>query len=66
MPGALVLARSGEGGLGPWAFVKRDTKKVIAALELLATLVGARLWVPEGQSKQTTRVAQGIYGQPVE
>ena len=26
-------------------------------LELLATLVGVRLWVPEGQTKQTTRVA---------
>ena len=36
---------------------KGDTKKVIAALELLATLIGVRLWVPEGQTKQTTRVA---------
>ena len=25
---------------------------MIAALELLATLVGVRLWVPEGQSKR--------------
>ena len=45
----------------PWAFVKGDTKKVIAALELLAILVGVLLWVPEGQSKQT-----GIYGQSVQ
>ena len=45
-----------EKDWAPWAFVKGDTKKVIAALELLATLVGVRLWVPEGQSKQTTRV----------
>ena len=37
--------------------VEGDIKKVIAALELLATLVGVRLWVLEGQSKQTTRVA---------
>ena len=41
----------------PWGFTKGDTKKVIAALELLATLVGVRLWVPEGQAKQTSRVA---------
>ena len=30
---------------------------MIAALELLATLVGVRLWVPEGQAKQTCQVA---------
>ena len=30
---------------------------MIAALELLATLIGVRLWVPEGQTKQTSRVA---------
>ena len=30
-----------------WAFAKGDPNKVIAALELLATLVGVRLWVPE-------------------
>ena len=41
-----------EKGWAPWAFVKGDT-----ALELLATLVGVRLWVPERQAKQTTRVA---------
>ena len=29
----------------PWAFAKGDPGKVIAALELLATLVGVRLWV---------------------
>ena len=28
----------------PWAFAKGDPGKVIAALELLATLVGVRLW----------------------
>ena len=50
-----------EKGWAPRAFVKGDTKgdtkKVIAALELLATLIGVRLWVPEGQTKQTSRVA---------
>ena len=56
MPRALVLARSREG-LGSWAFLKGDTKKVIAALELFATLTGVRLWVPDGKTRQTTRVA---------
>ena len=37
------------------AFLKGDTKKVIAALELLATLIGVRLWVPDGKTKHTTR-----------
>ena len=45
MPRALLLV------------LKGDTKKVIAALELLATLIGVRLWVPDGKTKQTTRVA---------
>ena len=40
-----------------WVFLKGDTKKVIAAFELLATLIGVRLWVPDGKTKQTTRVA---------
>ena len=41
----------------PWAFAKGDPKKVIAALELLATLVGIRLWVPEGKDRKSSRVA---------
>ena len=41
----------------PWAFAKGDPKKVIAALELLAALVGIRLWVPEGEDRKTSRVA---------
>eukprot|EP00435_Cladocopium_sp_Y103_P005087 s4203_g1.t1 len=28
----------------PWLFIRKDPKRVIAALELLATLVAARLW----------------------
>ena len=40
----------------PWAFAKGDLGKVIAALELLAT-VGVKLWVPEGNAKKTSRVA---------
>ena len=39
----------------PWAFAKGDPGKVIAALELLATLVGVRLWVPDGDAKKTSR-----------
>ena len=46
-----------EKDWAPSAFLKGDTKKVIAALELLATLIGVRLWVPDGKTKQTTRVA---------
>ena len=38
----------------PWAFAKGDPKKVIAALELQATLVGIRPWVPD---RKTSRVA---------
>ena len=45
-----------EKDWAPWAFLKGDAKK-IAALELLATLIGVRLWVPDGKTKQTTRVA---------
>ena len=61
------LARDGKPGpwfslevdrsWAPWAFSKGDPKKVIAALELLATLVGIRLWVPEGEDRKTSRVA---------
>ena len=41
----------------PWAFAKGDPNKVIAALELLATLVAVKLWVPESTAKKTTKVA---------
>ena len=41
----------------PWGFGKGDPGKVIAALELLATLVGVRLWVPDGDAKKTSPVA---------
>ena len=67
------LARDGKPGpwfslevdrsWAPWAFSKGDPKKVIAALELLATLVGIRLWVPEGEDRKTSRSChQRIYG----
>ena len=61
-----ISRMSGTKGWAPWAFVKGDTKKVIAALELLATLIGVRLWVPEGQAKQHPGSYQRIYGQPVQ
>ena len=44
-------------GWVPWAFAAGDPGKVIAALELLATLVAVRLWVPDGDAKKTSRVA---------
>ena len=31
----------------PWLFVRGDPKRVIAALELLATLIAARLWAKD-------------------
>ena len=37
--------------------LKGRPEEVIAALELLATLVGIRLWVPEGEDRKTSRVA---------
>ena len=40
----------------PFSFLS-DPGKVIAVLELLATLVGVRLWVPDGDAKKTSRVA---------
>ena len=41
----------------PWAFTKGDTKKVIAALELLATLIGVKLWISESNENRVSRVA---------
>ncbi|CAE7324059.1 SAC1 [Symbiodinium natans] len=41
----------------PWAFAKKDPNKVIAALELLGTLVAVKLWVPEGEARKASRVA---------
>ena len=47
-----------DGCQGPWFSLEVVTAgKVIAALELLATLVGVRLWVPDGDAKKTSRVA---------
>ena len=46
-----------EKGWAKWAFSKRDPNKAIAALELLATLIVVKLWVPEGQERQSSRVA---------
>ena len=41
----------------PWAFAKEDPNKVIAALELLGTLVAVTLWVPQDETRKATRVA---------
>ena len=53
----LWFSLEGEKCWAPWAFAKGDPGKVIAALELLATLVGVQLWVPDGGTKKTCRVA---------
>ena len=51
-----------DGCQGHW-FSLRSSRagppglSLIAALELLATLVGIRLWVPDGDAKKTSRVA---------
>ena len=37
----------------PWAFAKDDPNKVIAALELLATLIEFKLWVTEKNANQS-------------
>ena len=49
----MVLAR-GRGQLGTLGLRKGDPGKV---MELLATLVAVRLWVPDGDAKKTSRVA---------
>ena len=41
----------------PRAFAKSSPNKVIAALELLATLIAVKLWVPESQKRQAARMA---------
>ena len=71
-------AKAEDGRAWKGGFLEEgDTNKVIAALELLASLRSVRLWVPDGKTKETTRVAikgytdnhaggyKGIYGQPV-
>ena len=41
----------------PWAFSKDSPNKVIASLELLATLIAVKLWVPDSKEWQVSRVA---------
>ncbi|CAE7547722.1 GIP [Symbiodinium pilosum] len=40
-----------------WAFSKDSPNKVIAPLELLATLIAVKLWVPDSKERQVSRVA---------
>ena len=35
----------------PWAFSKSSPNKVIAALELLATLIAVKLWIRDSDDK---------------
>ena len=46
-----------EKSWAPWAFAKSSPNKVIAALELLATLVAVKIWVPTSERRQATRMA---------
>ena len=41
----------------PWAFSKSSPNKVIAALELLATLIAVKLCVRDSDERQSSRVA---------
>lgn len=44
----------------PWIFLKRDPKRVIASLELLASLVAVKLWAPrEGRKNMATCFLRG-------
>ena len=39
----------------PSPFSKSSPNKVIAALELLATLIAVKLWIPDSEDRQTSR-----------
>ena len=38
------LSEEVEEAWAPWLFLRKDPKRVIAALEMLATLIAVRLW----------------------
>ena len=46
-----------EKSWASWAFAKSSPNKAIAALELLATLVAVKIWVPSSERRQSTRMA---------
>ena len=53
----------------PRAFSKDNPNKVIASLELLATLIAVKLWVPESNDRQVSKLAvsyQGLRGQSIQ
>ena len=41
----------------PWVFSKDSSNKVIASLELLATLIAVKLWVPDSQDRPVSKLA---------
>ena len=43
--------------VGSKAFSKSSPNKVIAALEILATLIAVKLWIPDSEDRQVCRVA---------
>ena len=56
MSGTVVLVLDVDRSWPPWAFSKSSPNKVIAALELLATLIAVKLWIPDSD-RQASRVA---------
>ena len=46
-----------DSSWAPWAFSKSSPNKVIAALELLATLIAVKLWIRDSDDRQSSRVA---------
>ena len=43
--------------MGPLGILQVQPNKVIAALELLASLIAVKLWIPDSEDRQTSRVA---------
>ena len=56
MPRAVVFLEATRQW-APWAFSKDSPSKVIASLELLATLIAVKLWVPDSKGRQVSKLA---------
>ena len=57
MPRSVVLARS-YARLGTLGILQEQPQQgVIASLELLATLIAVKLWVPESRDRQVSKLA---------
>ena len=56
MPWSVVFPRVTRQW-APWAFSKESPNKVLASLELLATLIAVKLWVPDSKDRQVSKLA---------